>query len=57
MVDRFATHQGYLPIIFDDNDMTKYTPLADSEFDLGKNLKRHGSVLEITDAELCRLKK
>ena len=56
MVDRFATHKGYLPIIFDDSDMTKYEPLADSEFDLGKSLKRHGSVLEITDEEASVLK-
>ncbi|MBE5836207.1 MAG: 1,4-beta-xylanase, partial [Butyrivibrio sp.] len=29
---------------------------ADSEFDLGKSLKRHGSVLEITDEEAKLLK-
>lgn len=56
MVDRFAKGEGYLPIIFNNNNMAEFTPLKDGEFDLGKNLKRHGSVLQITDKEYERVK-
>ena len=33
-----------------------YFSVSDEEFDLGKSLKRHGSVLEITKAEAELLK-
>ncbi len=56
MVDRFLAHAGYLPILFEDGDMTSYFPMKDGEFDLGKNLKRHGSVLEISEEEYQRVR-
>ncbi len=55
IVDRFATNGGYLPIICDDLENGVLRILPDSEFDMGHNKKRHGSVLSITDEEYDRL--
>lgn len=57
MVDRFAEGKGYLPIVFDGDDMESFRALSEDDFNLGKTLKRHGSVLEITDEEAEKLKK
>ncbi len=55
MVDRFAEGKGYLPILFNGDDMNSFVALKDGEFDLGENLKRHGSVIEISDDEAKRM--
>ncbi len=51
IVDRFAKNKGYLPIVTHDIASGKFRVLDDSEYDMGKAMKRHGSVLNITDRE------
>ncbi len=55
IVDRFATGKGYLPIICDDLANGDLRILDDSEFDMGVNKKRHGSVISISNEEYERL--
>ena len=55
IIDRFATHKGYLPLVCDSLKTTDFKPLDESEFDMGKTMKRHGSVVVITDAEYDRM--
>ena len=56
IVDRFATHKGYLPLVTDDLSTGKFTVLDDSEFDMGECTKRHGGVMALTAEEFDRLK-
>lgn len=56
IVDRFATHKGYLPLITNDIASGEFEILDDKDFNLGKNLKRHGGVLPLTKEEYERLK-
>ena len=51
IVDRFATHKGYLPLITDDLSSGVFRILDDAEFDMGQTVKRHGGVLPITEDE------
>ena len=55
IIDRFATHKGYLPLVCDSLKTMDFKPLDESEFDMGKTMKRHGSVVVITDAEYDRM--
>ena len=55
IVDRFATDGGYVPIICDDLAAGKLTVLPDEAFYMGKNKKRHGSVLNISVKEYEKL--
>ncbi|WP_019914038.1 family 43 glycosylhydrolase [Paenibacillus sp. HW567] len=55
IVDRFAEGKGYLPLLISDLESGDFRVLPDGAFDLGKNKKRHGGVLPITEAECCRL--
>lgn len=57
IVDRFAEGKGYLPIVTKDIKSGDFRVLKDSEFDMGKNKKRHGSVINITEDEYERLEK
>jgi hypothetical protein len=51
MVD--VTAGGYLPLVSTDlSDMDTYRVLSSSEYSLGTSRKRHGSILNITTAEL-----
>ena len=57
LVDRFAEGKGYLPLISENLPGGEFRVLEDNEFDMGKNLKRHGGILPITVEEYERLKK
>ncbi|MBE5961974.1 MAG: 1,4-beta-xylanase [Lachnospiraceae bacterium] len=57
MIDRFATHSGYLPLLSDDLSKGKFRVLAEDQFDLGHLTKRHGSLLAVTEEEYQRLVK
>ena len=50
IVDRFAEHKGYLPLITEDLASGSFRVLEDCEFDLGLSRKRHGGVIPL-DAE------
>jgi hypothetical protein len=51
IVDRFAEGKGYLPIICKDLSTGDFSIAQDGTYDMGKNRKRHGSVLIISDDE------
>lgn len=51
IVDRFATHKGYLPLITNDLASGEFRVLEDGEFDMGMTQKRHGGILPITEEE------
>ncbi len=57
MVDRYATHGGYLPLLSDDLLSGDMRVLSEDEYDLGKSLKRHGGILPITEEEYRRIEK
>ena len=57
MVDRYATHKGYLPMLADDIANGNFRILDESEYNLGKTLKRHGGILAISDEEYDRVSK
>lgn len=57
MVDQFAKKLGYLPLLCENLLQGKFTALGQGEYDMGKNRKRHGSVLAISQEEyesVCR---
>lgn len=51
MVDQFATHKGYLPLVTDDLASGHFRVLNPDEYSLGATKKRHGSFLNLTRAE------
>ncbi|MBP3199513.1 MAG: glycoside hydrolase family 43 protein [Butyrivibrio sp.] len=51
ILDRFAEGKGYMPLVTSDLASGEFKVLNDSEFDMGKNKKRHGGVMPITEAE------
>lgn len=51
IVDRFATHKGYLPMVTDNLASGEFKVLSDEEFDLGVTLKRHGGIINLTEEE------
>jgi GH43 family beta-xylosidase len=51
IVDRYAEGKGYLPLLTSDLSSGDFRVLADREFDLGVNTKRHGGVLPVTAGE------
>ncbi len=51
MVDQYASGKGYLPLLTTDLSSGDFTRLATSDYSLGSNKKRHGSVLPITKEE------
>ena len=55
IVDRYAEGKGYLPLLTSDLASGEFRVLADDEFDLGTNKKRHGGVLPVTAAECSQL--
>jgi hypothetical protein len=57
MVDQFAAHKGYLPLITENFSEGKFRVLDESEYDMGWNQKRHGSVLPLNEEEFDFIKK
>lgn len=55
IVDRFATHKGYLPLVSSDLSTGEFKILEDSEFDMGITIKRHGGIIPITGEEYDKL--
>ena len=51
LVDRFAEGKGYLPLFSPDFGSGEFRIPEESEYDLGKSKKRHGSVLNLTEEE------
>lgn len=51
IVDRFASHMGYLPLVTDNLASGEFRILKDAEFDMGVAKKRHGGILPITEEE------
>lgn len=56
IVDRFAEGKGYLPLVTDDLSSGNFRILDENEFSMGKTIKRHGGILNITEEEYQRLK-
>ncbi len=56
IVDRFAAHKGYLPLVTDDLASGEFRILEDAQFHMGNTKKRHGGVLSVTEEEYQRLK-
>lgn len=55
LVDRFAEGKGYLPLFSPDFGSGEFRIPGESEYDLGKSKKRHGSVLNLTEEEFQAL--
>lgn len=51
LVDQYSANKGYLPLVTKDLSSGEFIVLASSEYNLGENMKRHGSVLNITEEE------
>lgn len=56
IIDQFASDGGYLPLICEDLKKDEFHVLPPEVYDMGKNKKRHGSVLVITADEMRILK-
>lgn len=55
IVDRFAKGEGYLPLVTDNLDSGVFHILHKNEYDMGKNQKRHGGILRLSDEEYKRI--
>lgn len=55
LVDRFSEGKGYLPLVTDNPLTGDFRILSENEYDMGKNLKRHGGILPITEEEYDRM--
>lgn len=55
ILDRFREGKGYLPLLWDDPGTGEFRILDDLGYDFGKNKKRHGGVLRLTEEEYQRL--
>lgn len=55
LLDRFATHRGYMPLLCSDLSTCDFKEVPEAEYDMGKTMKRHGSVLAVTEEEYDRL--
>ena len=51
VVDQFATGKGYIPLLSQDLREGNFRILDENEYDLGKNKKRHGSILKLVNEE------
>lgn len=49
IADQYHTKGGYLPMICDDLSKADFKRLDESAYDMGKRIKRHGSVMKISD--------
>lgn len=57
MLDQYAAKKGYLPLVTSNLSEGNYRILEPSEYDMGQNKKRHGSILNITEEEYNNLNK
>ncbi len=57
IVDRFAAHKGYLPLITENLASGEFRILEEGEFYMGAATKRHGGIMSITEEEYKRLQK
>ncbi|WP_337099958.1 glycoside hydrolase family 43 protein [Paenibacillus sp. YIM B09110] len=55
LIDQFAANKGYLPLVTDNLSSGQFRILNEHEYNFGDTLKRHGSVLNITQAEFRAL--
>jgi beta-xylosidase len=51
VVDQFATDGGYLPLVTSDLSSGEFQVLESSQYNMGINKKRHGSLLNLTKKE------
>ena len=51
IVDQYAIHGGYLPLITKNLASGEFRVLDASEFDMGSTVKRHGGIINITESE------
>lgn len=51
MVDQYRKKAGYLPLVAKNPLSGEFRILSSEEYDLGKNLKRHGGILPIAEEE------
>ena len=56
MVDQYATGGGYLPLITNDLTSGEFKILNQTDYEMGTNKKRHGSVLNLTEQEYDSLR-
>jgi hypothetical protein len=55
-VDQYSSGKGYLPLVSTNMGSTQNWRIrSGSEYDLGSNKKRHGSIMSITSAEMNRI--
>lgn len=55
LVDQYRKNAGYLPLISKNPLSGEFHILSPEEYDMGKNLKRHGGILPITAEEYVAL--
>ncbi len=55
MVDQFAKGLGYLPLVTRDLKSGRFETINRGDYDLGRSIKRHGSILKITEDEYARV--
>lgn len=55
IVDRFATHKGYLPLVTENLESGEFRIPDDTEFDMGVTVKRHGGIIPISEEEYRNL--
>lgn len=51
IADQFQTGKGYLPMVSESLGKEDFRILSPEEYDMGVNKKRHGGILQVTDAE------
>ena len=56
IVDRFAEGKGYLPLLAEELSKGEFQILSPEGYCLGDSKKRHGGVMEITDAQYDELR-
>lgn len=56
IADRIREYKGYVPVIIDDAATGQARVLDDTEFDFDRQLKRHGGVVAISQADYERVK-
>lgn len=56
IADRFASKQGYVPMVTENLNSGEFRILEKQEYSFGECRKRHGGVLPVTGEELCRLR-
>lgn len=55
IVDRFQEGKGYLPLLSENLEKGQFSVLENGQYHMGKNKKRHGGVLKLSDQEYQEL--